>query len=350
MGPPRVSTDGGYAAPGRSPSGELPSLDQGAVWHSSVHMTHSSADERYALFTPDEIFSESSVNLRRIDVEAFGMQFDDAYAALVARQDQWYLDRRDINQPHSSDWPSLSPDFWCSSDSGKICFLPLSECSSMSSRSSFPGAGQYHKAVGDEWRCHAPLTSPGNVGGFHSCCVDTLQPGSQWILVARLADFGSVLDRSAGVRVEFAALVRSDSESLVASLGQHDECRALFRVANVTLPTGKVVLSDPADAHYFAGPTAATSHSSSADLPSSEDCVEDGPCVPSGLGAGFYPVILSRDPAQKICRISVVFHPTRASKISQTFPPSRAQRPATHPKPPLAPSQRSRSKDATLLV
>ena len=327
MGPRAKATDSTQGYVGKSPSGDLPSY--GGVWHSgSVHAAPESSDERYALFTPLEIFGRSSANLRRVDAEASDMPFEDAYAALVATQDQWYLDRRDVNQPHSSEWPSVSPDFWCSSDCGKVCFLPVSE--SMSSSKSL--VGQYHKAVGEEWQCYGPTTSPGNVGGFHSCCIDTQQPGSRWTLAARLADFGSVLDRSAGVRVEFAVLVRNDSESLVASLGAHDECRALFQVSELSLPTGKVLLSDPADLHFFAPKL------------DDDDCVEDGPAVPSGLGAGFYPVILSRDVAGKICRISLVFHPLRAGKISKTFPP----KPATTGRPPLP--SRSRSKDAALLA
>lgn len=352
MGPPRASrsTDSaGYA--GKS-SSDLP-LDQGGVWHTgSVQVA--SSDERYALFTPPEIFGKSGASLRRVDAEASDMSFDDAYEALVETQDQWYLDRRDVNQPHSSDWPSFSPDFWCSTDCGKVCFHPVSD-SSTSSKASSLGMGQYHKAVGEEWQCYGAKTSPGNVGGFHSCCVDTGQPRSDWTLVARLADFGSALDRSAGIRVEFAALVRNDSESLAASLGTHDECRALFRVADVTLPTGKVLLTDPADVHYFVQSSATKIASSDAEL-SSNDCVDDGPCVPSGLGAGLYPVILSQDMLQKICRISLVFHPLRASKISKTFPPADpqqtpqpAQAVGRAQKPPLPPS-RSRSKDTTLLV
>ena len=60
-----------------------------------------SSDERYALFTPPEIFGKSGASLRRVDAEASDMSFDDAYEALVETQDQWYLDRRDVNQPHS---------------------------------------------------------------------------------------------------------------------------------------------------------------------------------------------------------------------------------------------------------
>lgn len=326
------------------------------MWHTgSVQVA--SSDERYALFTPLEIFGKSGASLRRVDAEASDMLFDDAYEALVETQDQWYLDRRDVNQPHSSDWPSFSPDFWCSTDCGKVCFLPMSDSSTSSTGSSL-GMGQYHKAVGEEWQCYGAKTSPGNVGGFHSCCVDTGQPGSDWTLVARLADFGSALDRSAGIRVEFAALVRNDSESLVASLGTHDECRALFRVADVSLPTGKVLLTDPADVHHFAqGLATQTAASSDAEL-LSDDCVDDGPCVPSGLGAGLYPVILSQDMSQKICRISLVFHPLRASKISKTFPPhpqqtsqpsAKAVGPVGHVRKPPLPPGRSRSKDTTLL-
>lgn len=246
------------------------------------------AAERYALFRAEEILR--STDLRRLEPGAEDLGFHEAYEALVPR-DQWYLERRNVNQPQASDW-AVAADFWCSSDSGKICFVPVSLES-----------GQYHKPVGEGWR----LGSPGNVGGFHGCCIDTGQVGSDWTLVARVADFGLVLDRAAGLRVEFAALVRDDCESLVASLGSHDECRALFRVAKMSLPSGRVLLLDPADLHQL--------------LPPSSDSVEDGPAVPSGLGAGYYPVVLSRDAAQQICRISLVFHPTRASKISRCFPP-----------------------------
>lgn len=261
--------------------------------------------EKYALFTSEEIFS--SVNLRRLDAIAVEMLFEDAYALLTP---DWYLDRRDVNQPHSSEWPFFSPDFWCSSDSGKVCFLPVSDA-----LAELVLPGQYHKAVGEDWRCYDALGRPGNVGGFHGCCVDTGQPGSDWTLVARLADFGWVLDRAAGIRVEFAALVRNDSENLVASLGAHDECRALFRVADVRLPTGKLLLLDPADVNEFGG-WRLPDRNASLDL-----LVEDGPAVPTGLGAGYYPVVLSSDSSQSVCRISMAFHPTRASKIPKTFPP-----------------------------
>lgn len=201
-------------------------------------------------------------------------------------------------------------------------------------------SGQYHKDVGKDWQLYEGK-APGNVGGFHSCCIDTGQPGSDWTLVARLADFGCVLDRTAGVRVEFAALVRNDSASLVASLGGHDECRALFRVADVHLPTGRVIMSDPADLQDFATSTSSKEP---------DEAVEDGPCVPSGLGAGYYPVVLSRDSSQQICRISLVFHPLRVSKISKSFPPGRQSEKADKVRPVLPPSQRSRSKDPTLLA
>ena len=279
------------------------------------------SEEKYALFTPAEIFS--SLNLRRLDAIAVDMPFADAYALLTP---DWYLDRRDVNEPHSSEWAPFVADFWCSSDSGKTCFLPVSDAVA---QRILPG--QYHKAVGEDWRFYSDgVASPGNVGGFHGCCVDTGQPGSTWTLVARLADFGLVLDRAAGVRVEFAALVRNDSENLVASLGAHDECRALFRIADVSLPTGKLLLIDPADVDQFSVCLPCGGD------PPDEPVIEDGPCVPTGLGAGYYPILISRDSSHRICRISLVFHPTRALKIPKTFPPKlqsgRSKPPIPRPK------------------
>eukprot|EP00434_Breviolum_minutum_P033860 symbB.v1.2.029959.t1/scaffold3328.1/size58959/4 len=321
--------------PQRSPSigSDLPTLsDQGAVWHSKPPqpLGQPRSAERYALLAPLELFgakAEASAALRRVAPEAVELRLEEAYAAVA--QEQWYLDRRDVNQPHCSDWPSFCPDFWCSSDSGKVCFLAVSHDMVQKTASS----GQYHKDVGKDWQLYE-AKAPGNVGGFHSCCVDTGQPGSDWTLVARLADFGCVLDRTAGVRVEFAALVRNDSASLVASLGGHDECRALFRVADVHLPTGRVIMSDPADLQDFATSTSSKEP---------DEAIEDGPCVPSGLGAGYYPVVLSRDSSQQICRISLVFHPLRVTKISKSFPPGRHSEKADKARPVLPSSQRSQA-------
>jgi len=100
---------------------------------------------------------------------------------------------------------SLVPDFWTSTDSGKVCFAAVA-----SDEHCLSTGGQYHKEVGGSW-CHFPdkMSAPGNAGGFHGCCVDTLQPGSEWVLVAKLADFGLALGRDAGLRTEFIALIRS---------------------------------------------------------------------------------------------------------------------------------------------
>lgn len=255
-----------------------------------------------ALLLPPQVFAggAQSARLRRVEEEVAELRLDDVYGGLSM---PWQVDRRDINGPHGTEWPEGSPaDLWVSTDSGSVCFAPAAAAP----------PGQYHKAVGEEWRCYEPGSAPGNAGGFHCCCVDTAQPGASWSLVAKLADFGLALGRDAGLRVEFAALVRNDCDAIVASMGPHDECRSLFFVDQVELHDGRLSLVDPAEP--WPEPQAAAE---------AEDAAEDGGfCVPSGMGAGYYPVLLSRDANEQICRVTVVFHPGRVAKVCRRFPPA----------------------------
>lgn len=269
---------------------------QGSTWRPEIRrvsQTRAQA-ETYTLFRTTEIFAgERSARIRRLEAEMVNLQLGDVYDALAL---PWQVTRSDVNAPHGNDWEEgLVPDFWVSTDTGKICFAPLADGAGQVSQH-----GQYHKTVGGEWQ-HFPTASraPGNVGGFHACTVDTGQPGTSWTLIAKLADFGLALGRDAGLRTEFAALVRDDAEAVIASVGPHDECRSLFSVDQVTLERGSLLLADPAE---LAG-------------------LGDGPAVPSGIGAGYYPAFVSRDENHQICRISVVFHPGRAVKICSRFPP-----------------------------
>lgn len=228
------------------------------------------------------------------------LRLDDIYGGLVM---PWQVDRKDVNQPHGSEWDAdLSPDFWVSTDTGKVCFAPVPEVGGGALRE----VGQHYKEVGGDWRLF-PNTAeaPGNIGGFHACCARTSQTGTAWTLVAKLSDFGLVLGRDAGLRVEFAALVRDDCEAILASVGSHDECRSLFCVEQVVLPTGRLLLGDPAECTTGDG--------------------FDGPAVPSGMGAGYYPVFISRDAEQQVCRITVAFHPDRAGKVCKRFPPGAVE-------------------------
>lgn len=250
--------------------------------------------ETYTLFRPDEIFcGPRSAQIRRLEEDVVDLRLDDIYSALVL---PWQVDRKDVNCPHGTQWDSkLTPDYWVSSDSGRLCFAPAPVGEALS------GAGQYHKAVGEEWSCYSGASdAPGNDGGFHCCTIDAGAPGDEWTLVAKLADFGVVLGRESGLRVEFSALVRSDSEALIASLGSHDECRSLFLVEQLRLPAGMLLVADPAEL---------------------AESTVDGPAVPSGLGAGCYPVFVSRDEEGAICRITCACHDSRALKISRHFPP-----------------------------
>lgn len=257
--------------------------------------------ETYTLFRPEEVLSgDRSTQIRRLEADMAELCLDDVYGGLTL---QWQIDRNDVNEPHGNQWnfELAVPDLWVSTDTGKVCFAPVAAKSKLA----VSEAGQHHKEVGGEW-CHFTDVeqAPGNLGGFHCCCVDTLQPGTDWTLVAKLADFGLVLGREAGLRVEFAALVRNNCEAIIASLGAHDECRSLFSVGQVSLPSGKIMIADPAEVLNSEG---------------QEDC--DGLAVPSGMGAGYYPIFVSRDTDQKICRVTVVFHSDRAAKVSKHFPP-----------------------------
>eukprot|EP00929_Paragymnodinium_shiwhaense_P014721 TRINITY_DN122678_c0_g1_i1.p1 TRINITY_DN122678_c0_g1~~TRINITY_DN122678_c0_g1_i1.p1 ORF type:complete len:371 (+),score=64.53 TRINITY_DN122678_c0_g1_i1:105-1217(+) len=252
--------------------------------------------EAFSVFSPKEVLSgRLSARLRRLEPDVVELRLDDIYGSMAP---PWQLDRQDINGPHGTSWASsLEPDFWVSTDTGKLCFAPAQDAQ----------AGQYHKAD-ISWQCFTDASeAPGNAGGVHGCCIDTQLPNSQWTLVAKLADFGLALGRDAGVRVEFAALVRNDCDALIASMGVHDECRSLFMVEQIELPSGRVLIVDPAELN-----TAAVG---------STGFQADGPAVPSGLGAGYFPVIVSRDESQRCCRITVVFHPTRAAKVCRSFPP-----------------------------
>eukprot|EP00931_Biecheleriopsis_adriatica_P068339 TRINITY_DN42309_c0_g1_i1.p1 TRINITY_DN42309_c0_g1~~TRINITY_DN42309_c0_g1_i1.p1 ORF type:complete len:306 (-),score=59.49 TRINITY_DN42309_c0_g1_i1:319-1236(-) len=304
MPPSRSPTPGRSATPERSSTpGRAPSVasdsprvsdEQGSTWGAGAVLRRSSSKgsngllgsgESYALFRAAEVLQGvQSAKIRRVEDDIADLYLDDIYSASDA---PWQLDRRDINGPHSSgdlpkDW---LPDFWVSSDAGKVCFAPV--------EGGCP-PGQYHKHVDGDWQRWATAEgAPGNVGGFHGCCIDTGQPGSQWTLVARLADFGLVMGRDAGLRVEFAALVRNDCEALVASVGVHDECRSLFCVDEVLLPSGKLLLADPAE---LPGLGAASGAAQDPPIDEAQEAmpVGDGPAVPCGLGAGYYPVMLSR--------------------------------------------------------
>lgn len=265
--------------------------------------------ETYALFSPDDVFaSDRSVQLRRLDPSMADIQLEDVFQALVQ---PWQVDRKDVNGPHGNDWdPEIEADYWVSSDTGKVCFAAV-PCHAWDSLAT----GQYYKEADAPSWAHfegGENPAPGNDGGFHCCCVDTgrQDPGSEeWTLVAKLSDFGMVLGREAGLRVEFAALVRSDSEALIVSMGPHDECRSLFLVDKVAMPAGRVVLADPAEL---------------SSLGDGDSSPLDGPAVPSGVGAGYYPVVVSRGDSGGVCRITVVFHPERLSKVCRSFPPAAA--------------------------
>mmetsp|Transcript_145909 Transcript_145909/g.254550 ORF Transcript_145909/g.254550 Transcript_145909/m.254550 type:complete len:311 (+) Transcript_145909:47-979(+) len=256
--------------------------------------------EAHTLFRPDELFAhERSAELRRLEEDMAALRLDDIYGALSM---EWQLDRKDINDAHGNDWdPGVKPDFWVSTDTGRVCFAAVPEVGHDLSE-----PGQYHKMVGGTWQCfHDTVAAPGNVGGVHGCSIETSQPAAQWTLVAKLADYGLVLGRDAGLRTEFAALVRNDSEAIIASVGPHDECRSLFMVDQVTLPVGRLALADPAE---LIGPEEA-------------NLAVDGPSAPAGMGAGYYPVFVSRDEEARICRVTVVFHPGRTSRVCRHFPP-----------------------------
>lgn len=276
---------------------------QGSVTRSSplIRTDVAKGPETYSLFKPGDVFSDPrSAKLRRIEAEMANLRLDDIYNALI---EPWQIDRKDINDAHGTQWDSnAKANFWISSDSGKVCFAAIP-----SDEHALAMGGQYHKDVGGSWKHFlASGDAPGNVGGFHGCCVDTLQPGSEWMLVVKLSDFGMALGRDAGLRAEFAALVRTDVEAVIASVGPHDECRSLFCVDQVTLPTGRVALVDPAELAV---------EGSGAE-------VADGLVAPTGLGAGYYPVVLSTDSSGKICRITAVFHGSRLPKVCERFPPA----------------------------
>jgi len=305
------------AAEMRSPTpppfrAESPSVgdEQGSTTRSSPLLcvdTPAGEPEAYALFRPGELLSgERSAQLRRLEEDMVSLRLDDVYGALAMR---WQVDRRDINDSHGNEWDvDLYPDFWVSTDTGKLCFVLVPDTGHALSE-----PGQYHKEVGGAWvRFADAMEAPGNCGGSHSCCIgivgDASGAASEWTLVAKLADFGQVLGRDAGLRTEFAALVRNDCEALIASVGPHDECRSLFCVDVITLPAGqvghRVVLADPAELTGVGGEGSA-----------------DGPTAPSGMGAGYYPVFVSRDECGEVCRITACFHSERAWRVCRRFPP-----------------------------
>lgn len=263
------------------------------------------------------------------------LRLDDVYQGLAM---PWQIDRRDVNGPHGNGFDAvaapalegdLASDFWVSTDTGKLCFAPVSGPGSATQASE---PGQYYRKVDGIWqRCVALADTPGNVGGFHCCCIDTLQPGTDWALVAKLSDFGIVLGRDSGLRVEFAALVRNDCEGLVASGGLHDECRSLFLVDQVTLPSGRVVIADAAELLELGSQSPLTNGDRMAT--SDQRCVVftgaegdlDGPVAPTGVGAGYYPVLVSRDADKRICRITVCYHPARVARVCRHFPPAELE-------------------------
>lgn len=302
-----TSRNGGYVSASPEESPRLVEEEQGSTWTPGPLIREEASDgpEAYAMFQPGEVLSgANSAKLRRLEADVAALRLDDVYGALAA---PWAVTRRDVNEQHGSIWPEgAAADYWVSTDTGKVCVAAVDPSSS--STAPVEG-GQYHKEVGDDWRrfAAADAHAPGNVGGFHCCCVDTAQPDSSWSLVAKLADFGLALGRDAGARVEFTALVRNDCEAILASFGSHDECRSLFLVEEVRLKSGRVLLVDPAEVR---GSNATAS-----------DVEGDGPAVASGLGAGYYPVVLSRDESNLVCRITVVFHPSRLDKVCRRFPP-----------------------------
>ncbi|CAE8732310.1 unnamed protein product [Polarella glacialis] len=73
----------------------------------------------------------------------------------------------------------------------------------------------------------------------------------------------------------------------------------------------------------------------------SEDAASscDGPAVPSGMGAGYYPVFISRDKEDRICRVTVAFHPARATKVCPRFPPEAREAKEASSKAPTTASE-----------
>lgn len=264
-----------------------------------LRLSGSPGQELCTLFRPGEVFtSPQSAQIRRIEEAMIHLQLDDVYEALVA---PWQISRTDIHEPHGIQWSAeVQPQYWVSTDVGKICFAAVQkECGLF-----LPG--QYYKPVDGEWEHFAGAkAAPRNVGGSHACCIDLgAQTNSTWTLAAKLSDYGLVLGREGGLRVEFAALVRNDCEAIVASVGSHDECRSLFPVDWITLHGGHLALVDPTELEGIGGDA-------------------DGPVAPAGMGSGYYPVFVSRDKAEQVCRVTVVFHESRVSKLYSRFPPKQ---------------------------
>lgn len=310
---PPTATSGRIAAPspGESTprsraSPEVPE-EQGGLFDAPQiepveNLSGENGNEVYTVLRPiDVLEGPHSAAIRHLDDDAVDLTLGDVLASSLGAD--WQLDRKDVNGPHGSQWPpNVSASYWVGTDVGRIIFAPLLEGDAFD----LAEPGQYHQKVGEKWinwPANKIADAPRNTGGFHCCCIDTGQPNTRWDLVAKLSDFGLVLGRSTGLRVEFAALIRSDAEALVASLGDHDECRGLVVVErNMLLPQGTVLIADSAEI-------------------SGEPCSQGASDVATGMGAGYYPVLVSHDDQRRVCRITTVFHESRLKKVCRRFPP-----------------------------
>lgn len=76
--------------------------------------------------------------------------------------------------------------------------------------------------------------------------IDTHAPNSDWILCTQVTDTMLLRDGSLhdmGARTKWAALVQKDYADFLASPLKHeDECRALVKVAEIRLPSGRVCI------------------------------------------------------------------------------------------------------------
>eukprot|EP00397_Hematodinium_sp_SG-2012_P034152 GEMP01036586.1.p1 GENE.GEMP01036586.1~~GEMP01036586.1.p1 ORF type:complete len:278 (+),score=49.27 GEMP01036586.1:124-957(+) len=236
---------------------------------------------------------------------------DDVYLPMTELGD-WVVCRRSSQESHGTTWSEEAIEknpalMFVTTDVGKICFVPVTKEAAR---------GQYLAYDGKTSAGAPALRSASS----HFVVVDTEQPDSTWIQLAKVSDFGFVLEREAGRRVEFLTLVREDADAIIAASDSHDECRHLYKVSEtpISLPSGKVCIADILE-DLELQPSFVFENMPGKNIASLGAPAEG---VSTGIGAGAYPVIESRDQDGKMCRITVLFHPRRLSLLQTTFPPT----------------------------
>ena len=153
--------------------------------------------------------------------------------------------------------------------------------------------GQYHRTavVSATWVLATPAQH-GNVGAFHRVVVDTGAPGSTWNVAVRFKSTNDdVGDGTAALmRPHWVLLCKPGYNGVVVDPSDTlDESRGLVKFGSIESASGRLHFAE-SEGRESVPPFRPTT-----------------PAIFTGIGAGFYPVVVHTDPNGKVDRITVTF-------------------------------------------